>query len=65
MDFQERESLRKRHMNLTVYIPMTLVEVIDRLADSREWSASQTLEHLIRTGLRAEAEAAKNGKAGV
>lgn len=63
MDYEERESIRKRHVNVNVYIPIALLEVVDRYADWREVSPSKAIERLIRTGLRAEAEAAKNGKA--
>lgn len=57
MDFDEREALRQRHVTFGVSLPITLVEVVDRLADARGWTTAATIKHLIRGGLKAEAAA--------
>ena len=58
MNFEERESLRARNVGFTASLPITLVEILDRFADARGMTTNTALAHLLRQGLRREADLA-------
>ena len=58
MNFEERESLRSRRVSFTVSVPITLAEILDVFAEARGMTTSTALAHLIRQGLRREADLA-------
>lgn len=58
MDFEERQAVRRRRLNINISIPMSLIEVLDRLTDATgALSTSVTCERLIRQGIEIERQA--------
>ena len=59
MDFIERQTLRSRSVATQISMPLTLWEIVDRYSDSKQISVSIAITHLVRQGLRREAEEQK------
>lgn len=54
MDYEERQAIRMRHVTMTFSAPMTMAELIDRIAAHDDASASAIILRLIRKGLKVE-----------
>jgi hypothetical protein len=54
MDYEERQSLRTRKVTINVHLPITMIEVLDKLADAEEVSTNRVVERLVRRGLAIE-----------
>lgn len=59
MDFEEIARMQNRKVALNLSFPMSLIAVIDRYCEWKMWSVSDGITHLIREGLKREAEAQK------
>jgi hypothetical protein len=57
MDFEERQTMRRRKVAFSAYLPISLVDIIDRIADSEGRTATAVVERLLRIGLGVEREA--------
>jgi len=55
MNLSERNALRRRHVQLSMSLPLTLIEVVDRYAESVGLDTSAAITDLIRDGLRLKA----------
>jgi hypothetical protein len=62
MNMQERASLRNRHIVMALSLPLTLVEVCDRYADSIGSRTTTVIKDLIREGLRQKAREVRAGR---
>lgn len=68
MNFQERAALRSRHVTIPFYLPLTLVEVIDRYTESlsldpgNKVNTSKVAADLLRDGLRYRALTKRQGR---
>jgi len=65
MDYDERTGLNKRCVNFTVSAPLTLVEVIDKLAYSEGLRSSPVAVRLLRKGLEVERQERREKQAKV
>lgn len=54
MDYEELQSIGRRKVTLSLGLPMSLVNVIDRISAAENNSASHVFERLIRIGLQVE-----------
>lgn len=54
MNYDERTASRVRRINTTVYLPATLVEVLDRISESEDKGFTAIAERVIRKGLAVE-----------
>lgn len=58
MNYDERQSLRSRHVTIPFSLPLTLVEVVDRYTESlsldpnNKVNTSRVVADLLRDGLR-------------
>lgn len=62
MNMQERASLRNRHIVLAVSLPLTLIEVVDKYAESIGSRTTNVIRDLIREGLRQKAREVRAGR---
>lgn len=51
MDYQEIQSIRNRRIAISINLPIALVEVLDRYADSQTLPLGRVVERFIREGL--------------
>jgi hypothetical protein len=63
MDLEEIIGMSKRMAAINASLPLTLLTVLDRFADATGMTVSQAIAHLLRQGLRREAEEVKAKKA--
>ncbi len=55
MNLDERNTLRRRSVQISISLPLTLVEVVDRYGESVGLGTSDTVADLIRDGLKLKA----------
>ena len=57
MDYEEIVSMSQRRVTITISAPLSIVEVIDRIAEHESVAASKVLLRLIRLGMAVERDA--------
>jgi len=64
MNYDELEGLNNRSVNVNMCLPMTLLELIDRIAYSEDVKSAAVIRRLLRKGLAVERDerAAKAGQ---
>lgn len=54
MDFEERSAVRNRKVTVSVSLPVSLIDVLDRIVDSESAPICRIYERVIRKGLQVE-----------